>query len=362
MIPVAQPTIQEKEKQYVTKAVESTWVSSAGEYITQFEQNLSQYLEIPYVSTTSNGTTALHLALLALHIGPGDEVILPASSFIATLNAILYVGATPVFVDVELESWGIDATKIEEKITKKTKAIVVVHLYGYACDILSVMDVATKHHIKVIEDNAESIGASAHGKKLGTIGHIGTLSFFGNKIITTGEGGAVMTNDQELFEQVELYKNQGRRSNANYDHEVLGYNYRMTNMQAALGCAQLEQIDIFLAERKKIEDIYRKELEGVVTPQTEVSGTQHVNWFFSCLFHESINIETLKQSLKEDGIDTRRIFSPMNTMPYVHLVDKDTVYMGAQTLYERGLSLPTFVGLTQDQVRFVCERVRHHLS
>ncbi|MBP9760719.1 MAG: DegT/DnrJ/EryC1/StrS aminotransferase family protein [Candidatus Magasanikbacteria bacterium] len=354
MIPVAQPHIGQKEKDYVIEAVESGWVSSAGAFIGRFEQGLSEYLDVPYVTTTSNGTTALHLALLGLGIRPGDEVIIPATSFIATMNAILYVGATPVFVDIELESWGIDPKKIEEKITTKTKAIIAVHLYGYSCAIEAVKSIADRHQIFLIEDNAESLGATASGKKLGTVGDVGTYSFFGNKIITTGEGGAISTRHKEVLEKMITYKNHGRLQGSHFDHEVIGYNYRMTNLQAALGVAQLEQIDEFIAQRKHVEDVYQHALGEFVFPQKEVPNTSHVNWFYSFRLPHHVSVETIMQGLKQEGIDTRRLFPPMNSMPYLSETYRSEQYPNAQELFKTGMSLPTYVGLEEKDLEHIC--------
>ncbi|PIT86645.1 MAG: hypothetical protein COU33_01975 [Candidatus Magasanikbacteria bacterium CG10_big_fil_rev_8_21_14_0_10_43_6] len=358
MIPVAKPYIEEKEKEYVAQAVASGWVSSSGAFVDQFETQLAEYLGTAHVTSTSNGTAALHLALLGLGIGPGDEVIVPATSFIATLNAIFYVGATPVFVDVELKTWGIDSAKIEKKITEKTKAIIVVHLYGYSCMIHEVQAITDKHDLFLIEDNAESLGASADGKKLGTIGTVGTYSFFGNKIITTGEGGAVSTDDTALMERITMYKNHGRKTNRNYDHQVLGYNYRMTNMQAALGVAQLEQIDMFLSERKKIENIYREQLADNIIPQEDMPYAAHVNWFFSFRFKGSVDVPMVKKLLYEAGIDTRHIFSAMNTMPYLESFYQEQAFSHANLLHAEGMSLPTYVGLTEEETTYICKTLR----
>ena len=358
MIPVSQPHIGQKEKEYVADAVESGWVSSSGAYIGRFETALQSYLGAPHVLSTSNGTTALHLALLAIGVGPDDEVIIPASSFIATVNAVLYVGATPVFVDIEEHAWGIAPDRIEEKITKKTKAIIAVHLYGYGCHIAHVKEVADAHDLWLIEDNAESIGATWQGTRLGTVGDIGIYSFYGNKIITTGEGGAVSTANGDLFERMSILKNHGRKTNGEYIHEMCGYNYRMTNMQAALGCAQLEQIDDFLAARRHIEELYDGMLGTFFTRQIEYPDTAHVMWLYSGLVPVNVGVDAVRVYLKEHGVDTRPLFYPMNKMPYMDPSLRSEEYPMATQLYTRGVTLPTFVGLTDRQIETVCEHLQ----
>ena len=357
MIPVAKPKIGELEKKYVSQAVESTWVSSAGEFIDKFEKKLANYLSTEFITTSSNGTTALHLALLSLGLKEGDEVILPACSFIATLNAILYTGATPVFVDVELETWGMDPKKVEDKITEKTKAILAVHLYGYACDILGLRKLADKHGLYLVEDNAESFGAEVDGKKLGTIGDIGTFSFFGNKIITTGEGGAICAKNKELMDKILLYKNHGRRNAGDYYHEVIGYNYRMTNLQAALGLAQLEQINQFLDRRREIENKYDQCLQGLITRQNDLPSSGHVNWLYSFVFKKEVDIDSIIKKIKEKGIDSRRLFYPMNKMPYLQGKYENVECDNSMTLYNNGLTLPTYVDLKDDEIEFICQEI-----
>ncbi|MBU0660610.1 DegT/DnrJ/EryC1/StrS aminotransferase family protein [Patescibacteria group bacterium] len=362
MIPIAKPYISSLEKKYVNAAVESGWVSSQGEYIIRFEEKLKEYLGASFVTSTSNGTSALHLALLALDIKAGDEVILPASSFIATLNAILYVGAIPVFVDIELDSWGINSKKIEEKITDKTKAILLVHLYGYAADVYAVKGIADKYGLYLIEDNAESLGATAQGKKLGTIGHIGTYSFFGNKIITTGEGGAISTNDAEIMKKINICKNHGRAKNGGYQHTMIGFNYRMTNLQAAIGVAQLEQIDMFLEKRQEIEKTYDSYLGNSIKRQKDVVNTDHVNWMYSGILSKDIDIEQLKSYLFSVDIDSRRLFAPMNTMSYLSKEMQKESYPNAVLLYTHGISLPTYVGLSAEEIEYITSHIKIYLE
>jgi perosamine synthetase len=362
MIPIAKPYISNKEIEYSTQAIKSGWISSHGEYIDKFENSLKEYLNSEFVTTTSTGTSALHLALLALDIKEGDEVIVPASSFIATLNAVLYVGAKPIFVDIDDDSWGIDTKKLEFMITNSTKAIITVHIYGYSSNIQDIKRISDKYNLKLVEDNAEAFGATSQSKKLGTIGDIGIFSFFGNKIITTGEGGAICTDNKELYEKIKILKNHGMHPQRKYYHEVVGYNYRMTNIQAAIGLAQLENIDKFLDRRKEIENIYDTELCSVVNRQKDFENTKHVNWLYSVVFIEDIDIEKLVIFLKDKSIDSRRLFAPMNKMPYLDKQDTNSDFEIATKIYNNGITLPTYYELKDEEILYICKSIKEFLN
>ncbi|MDO8626775.1 MAG: DegT/DnrJ/EryC1/StrS family aminotransferase [Candidatus Magasanikbacteria bacterium] len=358
MIPVAKPTLSGQEKNNVLQALDSGWISSTGEFVSAFEAGLARYLGTAQVATTSNGTTALHLALLALGVGPCDEVIVPACSFIATLNAVLYTGAEPVFVDIELDTWGLDPEQVRSKITKRTKAILAVHLYGFPCRITELNALAKEHGLFLVEDNAEAFGASVNGKKLGTIGDIGTYSFFGNKIITTGEGGAVSSDNATFMDRVRLYKNQGRKTNKIFQHEVLGYNYRMTNLQAAIGLAQLAQADDFIAARRHIESLYDARLAGLIYQPKDMPGAEHVNWLYTRMFnHKELDITALGGFLEQNGIDTRRVFSSMSSVAYLGPEYQRLNFPNTNRLHNLGLTLPTYVGLTDAEITQVTDAV-----
>ena len=244
--PISNIDLNGNELLYVTEAIKSTWISSSGKFITQFESMFAEFCSTNHAVATSNGTTALHLAIESLNIGSGDEVIVPSLTFAATANAILHSGATPVFVDSLNYHWNIDPEKISGAITPKTKAILAVHLYGHPCDMTQIMKIAKKYNLFVIEDCAEATGATINGEKVGSIGDIGCFSFFGNKIITTGEGGMCITNNADLNERMRLLRDHGMDKSKKYWHTEIGYNYRMTNLNAAIGVAQMEQIDLFL--------------------------------------------------------------------------------------------------------------------
>ena len=247
--PVYQPSLGQKEKDNVLECLDSTWISSKGKFINQFEDSFSKFIGIRHSAAVCNGTVAIHVALLALGIGEGDEVIVPSFTYIASVNTIAYTGAKPVFIDSDLYTWQIDPEKIEEKITPKTKAILTVHLYGQPCEMDAILSIAKKYKLYVLEDCAEAFGSLYKSRFVGTFGNISTFSFFGNKTITTGEGGMVVTNDPFLHEKVIHLKGQGLAKDREYYHDIIGYNYRMTNICAAIGCAQLERASELITKK-----------------------------------------------------------------------------------------------------------------
>ena len=284
-IPIAEPSLGGRELQYITDAVESGWVSSAGPYVQAFEAAFAEAVEARFATSTSNGTSALHLALLALGIGPGDEVIVPALSFVASANVVAYTGARPVFVDVDPVTWTIDPGAVEARLTPRTKAIMPVHLYGHPADLEPIQRLAEASSLAVIEDAAEALSARYQGRPVGALGTIGAFSFYGNKIVTTGEGGMVVTNDPDLLNRVNLLKNHGMDPDRRYWHPVIGFNYRMTNLQAALGLAQLEQLDQFRARKRAIADRYRSRLDGLpgLHRPCGAASAESVYWLYTVL-------------------------------------------------------------------------------
>ena len=261
-IPVAEPDIGKEELENITEAVKSGWISSKGKFILELEEKFSKFIGTKFGVSTSNGTTALHLALEALDIKAGDEVILPTLTFIACANMVKFVGAKPVFVDSHPDYWCIDPKKIEEKLTDKTKAIMPVHLYGHPCDMDPIERIAKKHNLFIIEDCAEAHGAEYRGRKVGSMGTISCFSFYGNKIITTGEGGICLTDDEVLAEKMRIIRDHGMSLQKRYWHEVIGFNYRMTNLQAAIGVAQLGKIDYFINKKRETARMYNQLLNN----------------------------------------------------------------------------------------------------
>jgi len=347
--PVYQPSLSGNEKKYVLDCIESTWISSNGKYISAFEHSFSNYVNCKYATTVSNGTVALHLALLALGIGADDEVIVPTLTYIASVNAIAYTSATPVFVDSVRSTWQMDPDDICRKITSKTKAIMVVHLYGHSCEMDVICSIAKQNGLFIIEDCAEAIGSKYKDEHVGVFGDIATFSFFGNKTITTGEGGMVVTNDQTIFDRVVHFKGQGLAKHRQYWHDVKGYNYRMTNICAAIGLAQLEQIDIFLAKKREIANWYKNLISNPdIFFHNEHPDVFHSYWMFSILVKDSEKRDKLRLVLEEAGIETRPLFYPVHTMPmYSQKFQKHPV---AESLGWCGINLPSYPGLRYEDV------------
>lgn len=359
-IPVSMPHLVSKEVEYVTDAVKSGWISSLGEYVTRFEEDFAKFCGTRDAICVSNGTAALHLALAACGVGAGDEVIMPDLSFIATANATLLAGARPVFCDVDQDSLCIDPSKIEALITPKTKAILPVHLYGHPADMHAIKAVADRHGLIVIEDAAEAHGSAIGGQLVGSFGECGTFSFYANKNLTTGEGGMVTTNDEELAEKLRYLRDHAMSPSRRYWHDQMGFNYRMTNLQAALGCAQLEQIDQFIARRRQLFDAYQERLVNVrgLRLNREANGTTNSYWMI-CVEIEHFDASTRDQfcaALKAHGVDTRPYFYPMSQMPYI---DEPANTPVAHRVSEKGLNLPTYLGLTEEDIDQVCSAVRH---
>lgn len=360
-IPVYQPSLLGNEKKYVLDCLDSTWISSKGLYLKRFEDSFAKKINVRHATAVSNGTVALHLALLALGVGEGDEVIVPTLTYIASVNAIRYTGATPVFADSLGSTWQIDPAEIERKVTKKTKAIMVVHLYGHPCDMDVIMDTAMRHNISVIEDAAEAFGSKYKNISVGSIGHIGTFSFFGNKTITTGEGGMVVSNDQTLIDRVIHFKGQGLATHRQYWHDVVGYNYRMTNICAAIGLAQLEQADQFIERKREIASIYKKLLKGLpLQVHEESSDVFHSYWMFSILADNANRRDELRDFLSKAGIETRPLFYPVHTMPMYSIPFQSHIV--AEDLGWRGLNLPSYPSLRDDEIVMICDTIKNYFD
>ncbi|MFA7360321.1 MAG: DegT/DnrJ/EryC1/StrS family aminotransferase [Candidatus Kapaibacterium sp.] len=356
-IPLYIPVLSGNEKKYVNECLDSTWISSKGKFIQEFEDKFSEFIGVKYAATVSNGTTAIHLALETLGITTGDEVIVPTFTYIASVSAVVYTGATPVFVDSIEETWQLDPEDVKKKITSKTKAIMVVHLYGQMCDMDAIMKIADEHNLFVIEDCAEAFGSQYKGRYAGTFGNISAFSFYGNKTITTGEGGMIASNDYYLYDKAYHLKMHGVSSVREYWHDVIGYNYRMTNICAAIGLAQLERADEIIKKKRDVAELYCENLKGLpLTWQKEQKDTVHSFWMFSILV-ESVKVrEALRKFLSENGIETRPTFYPAHTMPmFAHTYQKFRV---AEGLAIRGINLPSFPELKKEQVIEVCDTIK----
>lgn len=360
-IPLYIPGLVGNEKKYVNECLESTWISSKGKFIKEFEDKFCEYIDAKYATAVSNGTTALHLALETLGITQGDEVIVPTFTYIASVSSIVYTGATPVFVDSVEETWQIDPEDVKRKITHRTKAIMAVHLYGQMCDMDSIMKIADEHNLLVIEDCAEAFGSKYKGRHAGTFGNIAAFSFYGNKTITTGEGGMLVTNDYYLYDKAYHLKMHGVSTVREYWHDVIGYNYRMTNICAAIGLAQLEHADDILAKKRKIAMSYNEKLKNLpVTIHHEQHDTINSFWMYTILVENVKVREALREHLHKNGVETRPTFYPAHTMPmFAHTYSKFKV---SENLAIRGINLPSYPGLTEDQIDFVCTTIKSFFS
>jgi len=365
LIPVAAPVLDGNEKAYVLDCLESTWISSSGKYLDRFEAAFAEFCGVRHAVACSNGTTALHLALAALGVGPGDEVIVPTLTFVATANTVTYCGARPVFVDAEPETWTIDPASIEAKITPRTKGIIAVHLFGHPADMEPINAIARRHGLFVLEDAAQAHGAECRGRRAGSLGDIATFSFFGNKIITTGEGGMVVTDDDAIADRMRLLRTHGMDPARRYWHPVIGYNYRMTNVAAAIGLAQLERVHWQLERRQELAAWYREELGGVgvLTCQGEKPWARHVWWMFSVLVDVgTADRDGVMDAMRRRGIDTRPFVHPLHTLPPYREATGGQLFTVAEAVARSGLNLPTWAGLTRADVRMVCDTLLECLA
>lgn len=364
-ISVAVPSLDGNERRYVNECLDSTWISSAGEFITRFERSFAEFCDVKHAVAINNGTTAIHLALVALGVGPGDEVIVPTLTYIATANAATYCHAKPVLVDSEPGTMNIDPKTIEAAITPRTKAIIVVHLYGHAADMDPILEVAQRHGLPVIEDAAEAHGAEYKGRKVGGIGDCATFSFFGNKMITTGEGGMVTTNDDELAARLRLYRGQGMDPKRRYWFPVVGFNYRMTNVAAAIGLAQMESVDRALMARKRVAELYDNALEAFtdrVERPVVAPYAKHVYWMYTILLRD-VTEEQRNQVMSwmdEAGIETRPVFYPMHVLP--PYLESSANFPVATRDAARGINLPTHAHLTDQDIERVVDELGKALA
>jgi perosamine synthetase len=357
IIPVCEPTLSGNETKYVMDCLDANWISSAGKYIEIFEERFAAECHCKYGIACANGTVALHLGLAALGLEPDDEVIVPAFTMIASINAVAYTGAVPVLIDSEPCTWNMDIDQLADKITPKTKAIMPVHIYGHPVDMDPVMELAQKHGIFVLEDAAEAHGAEYKGRRAGGLGHAGAFSFYANKIITTGEGGMITTNDVELADLTRNLRDHAFSSERHFWHKYMGFNYRMTNLQAAVGVAQTEQLATFVENRRHNAALYTellKEIPGIVTPP-EADWAKNVFWMYSILVEDEFGLtrDQLRGYLAKWGIETRTFFIPMHLQPIYYDMFKEQRYPVSERLCEQGFYLPSASSLTEDQIRYI---------
>ncbi|MBC6721366.1 DegT/DnrJ/EryC1/StrS aminotransferase family protein [Treponema sp. Marseille-Q4130] len=368
-IPVCEPLLGGNEIKYVTEAVQTGWISSNGKYVTQFEEAFAKYCGVKYAVAVCNGTVAIHLALTALGIGKGDEVIIPSFTMIATAFAVCYTGAKPVFVDADKDTWNIDVTKIEEKITPHTKAIIPVHIFGNPCNMDAICEIAKKYKLFIVEDAAESHGAEFRGKKTGSFSDIASFSFFANKNLTTGEGGMVIMDCEEKYTKCKYFKNMcfpvdGPRI---YSHNDIGFNYRMSNLHAAVGLAQVEKADAYRTMRINNALLYKKYLsdcKGIIFQKDQENGL-NVHWMNTIVINPveyGHTKDELIGHLKEKGIDTRLLFISMNRQKSLKDFGCECSgeYPVTDWLTENGFYLPSASSLTEEQIRHICEVIKEY--
>lgn len=360
-IMIASPLLEGNELAYVSECIETNWISSQGKFVRQFESLFSDFHDDYHALAVSNGTVALHLALVALNVGKGDEVLIPNLTFAASINAVLYTGATPVLVDVEKDSWNIDITKVEKHISSKTKAIMPVHLYGQACDMDAVSNLAKKHDLLVIEDSAEALGSKFGDKYVGSFGDASTFSFFGNKTITTGEGGMVLFKDEEVAKRAATLRDHGMNKNKRYWHDEVGFNYRLTNLQAAVGVAQFEKLDKFVTAKRLLAKRYNDCLSQFPFLQTPIEKKNSYNsyWLYTFLVKSEAPFkrEELMDYLNSHGIENRPVFYPLHVMPpYRDYGNKEDLKV-SQEVSDIGMSLPSAVNLTELEQKYICDTI-----
>ena len=361
-VPVCAPLLGGREVELVTECIRSSWISSVGPYVQEFERQFSKFCETTHGVTTNSGTTALHLALAALRIGKGDEVILPTFTMIASINAIEYTGAAAVLIDADPHTWNMDVSLMREKVSEKTRAIMPVHIYGHPTDMGPVIELADEHDLRVVEDAAEAHGALYKGRKAGSMGDVGSFSFYSNKIITTGEGGMNVTNDLELAERMRwLRAHAFGREGKHFWHEELGYGYRMTSLQAAVGLAQMEKIDEMVRRRIEHAHLYNELLSDLskkeITMPPETKWGKNVYWMYSILLNDSSKRDSLMTWLDKRGIETRTFFYPIHHQPYYANRYRQQEFPVADDLSKRGINLPSGNGLTEEEIRYVSNSV-----
>lgn len=369
MIPVNTPLLGGNEKKYLNECIDTGWISSEGPFVARFEDEFANYIGRNHGVAVANGSAALDIAVQALNLQIGDEVIMPTFTIISPAASIVRVGAIPVLVDSELHTWNMDVTQIEAKITLRTKAILVVHIYGLPVEMDTVLLLAQKYNLKIIEDAAELHGQTYKGKKCGTFGDISIFSFYPNKHITTGEGGMVLVDDKKLSERCKSLRNLCFMPHRRFVHEEIGWNYRMTNLQAALGVAQLEQIDKFINRKREIGSLYNKLLKDITElefPLASTDSAENIYWVYGLIVKESCPMSALEicAKLGKAQIGTRPFFYPMHLQPV--FTNKgwylNETYPVAERMAERGFYLPSGLGITDEEILFVSQKLKKILQ
>lgn len=365
MIPVNEPLLDGNEKKYLNECIDTVWISSEGPVVKKFEENFSGRMNRKHGIAVCNGSAALEAACAAAGLKAGDEVILPAFTIISCASAIVRAGALPVLVDSDPITWNMDAGKIEEKITEKTRAIMVVHTYGLPVDMKPIMEIASKYGLKIIEDAAEAHGQTYFGKPCGSFGIISCFSFYPNKLITTGEGGMILTDDDGIADKCRSLRNLCFQPQRRFVHEELGWNFRMTNIQAALGLAQLERLDEFVIRKRKMGELYTRLLKGCVNIQLPLAKTEYsdnIYWVYGLVLNETAPLDAAAAAkvLAVKGIETRPFFWPMHEQPIFRKMGlfRGEKYPVAEMLARIGFYIPSGLALTEEQIVTVAEMVK----
>lgn len=370
-IPVSGPSITQKEIDYVTDAVTNAWYGNANIYHDRFEKAFTEYLGVKYAIALPSCTSAIHLSLLSLGVKAGDEVIVPDVTWIASAAPIDYVGATPVFADIDPKTWCLSASSLESYITPKTKAIIPVDLYGGIPDMTAILEIANRHQIPVIEDAAEAIGSEFNGKKAGSFGDTGVFSFHGSKTLTTGEGGMLVTNREDIYQRVLFLRDHGRKPGDKlFFNTEVGYKYKMSSMQAALGLAQLERIEELVDRKRQIFSWYQAELDSVsgLTLNYEPDNVKNTYWMVTAIFDPKLGVDKhqLMDELRKENIDTRPLFYPLSSLPaYLHLptaeLARERNLIGYQ-ISKYGINLPSGMDMSIAKVNYVCQKLREKID
>jgi len=369
MIPVNEPLLNGNEKRYLIECIESGWISSEGRFVSQFEEKFATLIGRKHAIAVCNGTAAIDVAIEALDIREGDEVIMPTFTIISCINQIVKNKAVPVLVDSDPITWNMNVSEIESKITEKTKAIMVVHIYGLPVDVNPVMKLAEKYNLKIIEDAAEVHGQTYNSQLCGGFGDISTFSFYPNKHITTGEGGMVLTDDDDFAESCKSLRNLCFQSDNRFVHERLGWNYRMTNLQAALGLAQLERLDEFVSRKRDMGKRYTEllsDIDCIQLPLEKTDYAENIYWVYGLILKDSIkiNAKEFMTRLSEKGIGTRPFFYPMHKQPIfkkMRLFENDH-HPVSENLYDRGFYLPSGMAISDNQIQQVCKAFKEVLK
>ena len=363
-IPVCEPLLNGNELEYVTECIRTNWISSEGPFVKKFENEVADHCKRDYAVTVSNGTAALDLLFYALNLKEGDEVIVPNFTIISCINQLIRMGVKPVFVDMDINTFNIDAKAIKDKVTSKTKAILIVHIYGLTCDVDPIQKICEDHNLMLIEDAAEALGQTYKGRPCGTFGLASTLSFYSNKFVTTGEGGMILTNSAQLKERLELLRNLAFEKSTRFRHSELGWNMRMSNLQAALGVAQMEQLSKTLLRKRKIGYWYHEflnDLKEIRLAPKELDYCENAYWVCPIMLNtESAVLKEFREYLDKNRIGSRPFFHPLDSQPVVlkYMGKTKEEYPQSKLAYETGIYLPNGLGLTKSKVKYISEIVR----